>query len=265
MKKLWNALVRKAGLLFRMVRYPEQVWEAFHDRPEFRLAALVDPDTGAVYDYPSSQVRVKTQIADALALGIDYINASGVAGDVAEFGIGSGWTSAVLARSMWADQPRRLHLFDSFIGLPEAGSVDRQSPMVQSGAWVKGTCNWNLTPEVLTRLLAREAPAQDVKIYPGWFSETFGQLPEGCSLAMVHLDCDLYQSTREVLDSLFRGRRLSEGAILLLDDWTCNRCSPDFGQQRAWRESVAEFGVRYMDYGFYSHAGKRFIYHGHSK
>lgn len=278
LKTILSAVSRKTSLLYRIFRFPEQIWEsidsrstvklaplweAIANRPEIRLAPLIDPLTGLTYDYPMSQIRIKNDIANALASAIDYANSSRVPGDFAEFGIGSGWTSAVLARSQWPDQMRRLHLFDSFQGLPDAGPVDRDSPMVKSGVWGAGTCNWHLTPEILTRILMHESPSLDLSIYPGWFSEAMPNLPSDLNLALVHLDCDLYQSTSDVLNTLFERKLLSGGAILLFDDWTCNRCAPDLGQQRAWNESITKFSVRYLDYGFYSHSGKRFIYLGH--
>ena len=278
MIKIWRAAARKASILFRFLRYPEQLlevvnsrqdvkfaplWEAISNRPEVSLAALIDPVTGGVYDYPSCFLRTKIQVADALATGIDYISASRVPGDVAEFGIGSGWTSAVLVRSFWPDQRRHLHLFDSFERLPEAGTIDQDSPMVKSGLWGKGDCNWNFSPEILTRLLKQEDPAAEFTIYQGWFSAVIGKFSEDTKLAMVHLDCDLYQSTIDVLDALFQRRLLSSGALLLFDDWTCNQCSPVFGQQRAWSEAISKYNVRYMDYGFYSNAGRRFVYIDH--
>lgn len=273
---------RKLQAYRRLIRYPEQALAAADNcraqpapqvsaaevdmwRPELNIAPLRDPDSGKAYDYPETLKRIKYLIAEALTSAVDYITSSRVEGDILEFGVGSGWTSAVLSRSMQHAARRKIHLFDSFQGLPEAESdVDRDSPMVKSGIWGRGTCDWGVTPELLKRMLRYEYPSVDVEIYQGWFTETMDRIPADTKVAFAHIDCDLYQSTLDVLNHLLSRRMLAKGAILLFDDWTCNQCDPDMGQQRAWREATEAFGVRFMDYGFYAHAGRRFIYHGHA-
>ena len=79
---------------------------------------------------------------------------------------------------------------------------------------------------------------------------------------MVHLDCDLYSSTSEVLEQLFSRKLLAEGSVVCFDDWNCNRSSPRFGQRRAWREAVEKYGVGYSDCGDYAVLGHKFIVHG---
>lgn len=233
------------------------------NQPEIDIRPLVDPESGRKFDYPDKSKRVKLLVAEALSSAADYVNSTRVEGHIAEFGVGSGWTAAVLVRAMRGRSARRFHLFDSFEGLPQATSeVDLATPMVKDGIWGAGTCNWKMTPEVLTRSLAPFLDKLEVSIYPGWFSKTIPDVPAGTKFALVHIDCDLYQSTVEVLDGLFGRRMLTPGAILLFDDWCCNACSPELGQQKAWREMVAKYDVQYMDYGFYSYAGKKMIIQG---
>jgi hypothetical protein len=78
---------------------------------------------------------------------------------------------------------------------------------------------------------------------------------------MVHLDCDLYSSTVEVLDHLFTRGHVAEGAVLFFDDWNCNRSSPQFGQRRAWRETCEKHRVEYSDGGDYAVLGHKFLVH----
>lgn len=233
------------------------------NQPEIDISPLVDPESGKVFDYPDKPKRVKYLVAEALSSAVDYVNSTRVTGHLAEFGVGSGWTATMLARSMRGRPIRQFHLFDSFEGLPQATSeVDLATPMVKDGIWGTGTCNWKMTPELLARSLARFRDSLELRIYAGWFSKTIPDVPEGTKFALVHIDCDLYQSTVDVLDGLFGRCMLSPGAILLFDDWCCNACSPDLGQQKAWREMAAKYRVQYMDYGFYSYAGKKMIIHG---
>ena len=95
---------------------------------------------------------------------------------------------------------------------------------------------------------------QRIKIFRGFFSETL-QRPLSCKAALVHLDCDLYSSTREVLDALDGYEVLQDGTVLMFDDWNCNRANPAFGQRRAFNEFLGARPERYsashlMNYGF---------------
>jgi hypothetical protein len=79
--------------------------------------------------------------------------------------------------------------------------------------------------------------------------------------AMVHLDCDLYSSTIEVLEHLFRQRLIADGCVICFDDWNCNRSSPRYGQRRAWNEITEKFPVEYSDCGDYAVLSHKFIVH----
>ena len=217
----------------------------------------------------------------ALGAAVEYIVGSGVAGDVAEFGCLHGRTAAILARSMEAAAQkyatsdlrhgiaeRRLWLLDSFEGFPEASDpIDAASPHIAAKVWRPGAPAGGSVDLVMQRCCSYLLPRQ-IKVIPGWFSVTLQQIPDGTKFALVHIDCDFYSSTREVLDRLFAGDMLSDGATVLFDDWYCNRGSPRFGQQRAWAEKWEERNdlmsagrLSFSDWGHYGIAGRRFIIH----
>ena len=69
-----------------------------------------------------------------------------------------------------------------------------------------------------------------------------------CKAAIVHLDCDLYISTKQVLDGLDRHGVMQDGTVLMFDDWNCHRANPAFGQRGALalflaRMPGAPFGI----------------------
>lgn len=121
--------------------------------------------------------------------------------------------------------------FDSFEGLPEIATEDRQTIWKQgklstsendfvrrvTGAGmpaarlrtVKGFYDVSLTTELISRLLPRKA-------------------------AMIYIDCDLYRSTVPVLE--FIRPFLQPGTIIVFDDWFCFYGDPLRGEQRAWSE-----------------------------
>ncbi|MDQ8199176.1 TylF/MycF/NovP-related O-methyltransferase [Pelagicoccus enzymogenes] len=205
-----------------------------------------------------------------LYLGVAYIFSQAVEGDIAEFGCSStGKSTMAIAQAISqlkgimpeTKSPRKLLLFDSFQGLPKSNSeADTQSPLVESGIWAHGTLIG--IPRIeLAMNLERIDKSLDYEIFKGWFSETLQNIPPGTKLAMVHLDCDLYESTLQVLDYLFTHQHLSEGCTLYFDDWNCNRASDEFGQRKAWSEIVAKFNPSFSDMGHYSWAGHRKILH----
>lgn len=211
-----------------------------------------------------------------LSLGVAAVYGGSVEGDIAEFGTMTGATAEGLARAIsMADSqlgyaldivglPRkRLHLFDSFQGLPPAdNAIDADAPHVRSGAWGPGTCV-GLSRDQLQAKVGLVLDPGRIKIFAGWFSETLRTLPEGTKYALVHIDSDLYSSARDVLGHLFGNRMLANGAWVFFDDWNCNGASPELGERRAWRECVERYRVTASDEGGYGVFGHKFIVHGY--
>jgi hypothetical protein len=210
------------------------------------------------------------QIEETLQLVTGYVYGSRVPGDIVEFGTMTGHSAQVLADAirdcealpLFAPaETRRLHLFDSFEGLPEAtADPDRSSPMVRSGIWGTGRCQ-GLTPERLHSLCAERIGEQRVVIHQGWFSDTVVKLPPDTRFALIHFDGDLYQSTLDALDPLFREGWVSRGAALLFDDWDSNAAMPDHGERRAWSELVAAHEIAFSHMGPYGLGSHRFLIH----
>jgi len=216
--------------------------------------------------------KYRIEVHKKLALGVDYVFSADVKGDIAEFGTMTGATAATIAREMALAsaryfrsdsqaKERRLFLFDSFEGLPEAVSpVDAQAPHVKSGIWSAGTCK-GISKEHLARRCTRFLPKDRVVIYDGWFKDMLPRLPTDASFAMLHIDCDLYQSTIEVLDYCFSEEIIQDGAAFFFDDWNSNRASPEFGERKAWAEAIGKYSIKYSDSGEYGSSGRKFIVH----
>jgi hypothetical protein len=193
-----------------------------------------------------------------------------VAGDIAEFGIGTGSSLQAICSTLAAlekrygilKMPRKaVYGFDSFQGLPEsklAGDVD--APMVQLGIWGKGKCN-SLGVLGISQLCSRYLPVDQVQLYEGWFNEALPLLPPEVKFCLVNIDCDLYESTKVVLDDLFGNNRLSDGCILMFDDFFENRASKSLGQRKAWQECKAQYAPDITELGIYGLSGWRCIVH----
>lgn len=206
---------------------------------------------------------------------VEYIFGSAVDGDIAEFGAGAtGHSSLVLAKAL-ADcsqyyrgtfaahglSAKQLYYFDSFSGMPDpADASDQASPHVASGVWggrtMKIISDFDLSINV-NQYLHRD----QFHIKQGWFEETLSGIPPGKQFALIHLDCDLYLSTYQVLDYLISHQCIADGCLILFDDWNCNRASNKYGQRRAWNQVAEEYNLDFSDLGYYAMAGKKFIIH----
>ena len=117
-------------------------------------------------------------------------------GPVVECGVFHGFSLRLLANLT----QRPVHGFDSFAGLPEkwksgepAGSYSTHGRM--------------------------PATAGHVQLHQGWFEETLPVFAAQLAspIALLHVDCDLYSSTRTVLQHL--GPHLATGSLLVFDDF----------------------------------------------
>lgn len=119
-----------------------------------------------------------------------------------EFGVYEGYTLRRWAKLL-RNPASSLHGFDSFEGLPE----------VWDGLRPKGTF------DVKGMLPQYDDPR--VSLHKGWFEETLPRfaLPAHERL-VLHLDADLYSSTKFVLDTLRES--ISPGTIIIFDEF-CDR------------------------------------------
>lgn len=213
-----------------------------------------------------------------IAKSIAYVHISAVEGDFAEFGTCTGYTASLIAHSMkyysnyLSDfhaqhdiSPRNLCLFDSFQGFPASTKeADLASPHVASGAWGEGTAK-GLSANELKQLCSQFLEQERIAIYEGWYKDTLSTIEPSRKFGFVHLDCDLYESTYDVLYHLFSHGHLSEGAKLMFDNWYCNKASKSFGEQKAWQDIIAQFDIECTHVGMYAAVGHKIIIHSYSK
>lgn len=141
-------------------------------------------------------------------------------GMACEFGVFSGGTLKAIAAAL---PGRDVYGFDSFQGLPEDWRAN-----IPAGAF-----------------RAAEVPEIDgATIVEGWFDETLpGFLARHPGpVAFLHLDADLYSSTKTVLDLI--GDRLEPGSIVVFDEYF-NYPGWERHEHRAWREFVERKHVNF--------------------
>lgn len=139
---------------------------------------------------------------------VDDINYRGVKGDIVECGSYKGGTSAVLRVRM--GRHRKLWIYDSFQGLPEA----RERDGGEAKKWA-GSCAASVD-DVLEILVATGATREEFVIREGWFQDTFKEgLPE--QVALLHCDADWYESVILTLETFYP--LMPYGACIILDDF----------------------------------------------
>lgn len=109
-------------------------------------------------------------------------------GTWAEFGVGGGASAKMLLRLL--DPEGTLHLFDSWQGIPDAWTL---GPEKHHNAG-----SWRFPASTGERLCRRDSR---VSVVDGWFADTLPH-PFPGQLGLVNIDCDVYSSTRDVLNGI---------------------------------------------------------------
>lgn len=129
-------------------------------------------------------------------------------GDMLELGVCRGGTALLLAQATKLHAPaRRVHLLDSWQGLPEPGPED-SGTIASQGLFAEST------KDEVVALLSRHGVQGVCSLYEGWFVDTLPDIPGPFSL--VHVDCDLYQAVRHALRIVLP--RMSANGVILVDD-----------------------------------------------
>lgn len=140
-----------------------------------------------------------------------------------EFGVFSG--KSINYISKYTD--KTVYGFDSFLGLPEDWRND----------YSKGKFNMNGNlPEV----------NNNVTLIPGWFEDTLEPFikKNNKKISFIHIDCDLYSSTKYVLETL---KDLIDDDCIILFDELVNYLGydGDTGELRALYEFLNENDIKY--------------------
>ncbi|HEX8212622.1 MAG TPA: PqqD family peptide modification chaperone [Longimicrobium sp.] len=177
-----------------------------------------------------SHTMIGMERLDNLEYCARRVFADGVPGDFLEAGVCQGG-AAIFMRGLQValgQEHRRVWLADSFEGLPPpTHEVDRAWDL----DWSEERQPWLACDIGAVRDNFRTYGLLDdgVRWLQGWFSETLPEAPVE-RIAILRADADLYQSTREILDSLYH--RVSPGGFVVIDD---------YGAIDACRHAVDEF------------------------
>jgi O-methyltransferase len=146
-----------------------------------------------------------------------------IPGDMAEVGVSTGGSAKMISGCA---PNRTLHLFDTFEGLPVPHALD--SARFKPGQYASDF-------EKVQKYL----DGCNVKFYKGLFPDTTKDVPD-VRFAFVHLDADLYESTKSGLEYFYP--RMSPGAILICHDFVTSE-----GVNRAFEEFFQDKPEIYME------------------
>ena len=153
-----------------------------------------------------------------------------ISGLNAEFGVKSGKSIKSLCQKPKLRKDT-IYGFDSFCGLPD----DWTGTRTRAGR-LKVSSNIPKLPK-------------NVEIVKGWFKET---LPEFLNqhkenFAFIHIDCDLYKSTKDILDNI--KDRIVKGTIIIFDEYF-NYPNWQQHEYKAFMEFVQANNVKFQYIGY---------------
>lgn len=236
MKQLTKSILNKTELGKKLLSYIRIKRCAFKSASEHSFS-------------PLNKLFRKTQIDLVYTEAFNKIfilaNSFGLTGDVLEFGVYQGYSALFLAKKIkqFGFKDTNIHLFDSFIGLPNAKDLDNCSYEFRSGTWVKGSMAVPCRLEkYIQKKIGNILSKNRVKIVKGYFEDTLTDYIKyslKSKARLVHLDCDLYSSSKFVLEQLINHEVIQDGTIFIFDDWMTSRGNPNLGQRKAFQDVLA--------------------------
>ncbi len=159
-----------------------------------------------------------TQSSEALYI-VEYLHRSlSRPGDVCEFGVAQGATSALLATEM-AETAKKLWLFDSFEGLPRPSAKDVLiHDIFELGSIEKyaGTMAFE-QDHVMRRLRDVDVDLRRVNVVPGFIEKTIASPALPTQVCFAYVDFDFYEPIQVALEYL--DRTLVPGGHVIVDDY----------------------------------------------
>lgn len=206
----------------------------------------IDDDARAIIETVSPFSMTSPERLLALRDAVRHVCRHGIEGDIVECGVWRGGSMMAAALTMLeCGGRRRIHLFDTFEGMPPPAAADRDLTGVSAATLLaaeqrESGDTWAFSPldQVRANLRSTGYPAELVRFVPGRVEET---IPEAAPerIAVLRLDTDWYESTRHELEHLYP--RLAVGGVLIVDDYGHWQ-----GARRAVDEYLAASGARLL-------------------
>lgn len=169
------------------------------------------------------------------------VNSKNIVGDFVECGVFNGGSAGILGDIMSESEiERKLWLFDSFEGLPvpTEDDIDSHGEKGEKGLFAG-------SEEKVRKLIFDELGLQskNVNIIKGWYEKTIPDFADNIDkIAVLHLDCDFYESVNICLENLFD--KIQSGGFLVIDDYGrwigCKKAIDKFFEKRGIKPDLHE-------------------------
>jgi hypothetical protein len=201
---------------------------------------------------------------DHLQSCIEDVLAQGIVGDLIETGVWRGGATIFMRAALkaYGATDRTVWVADSFEGLPEpdAERFPLEAKAHQGSVMTKTYKHFAVGLEEVQRNFEAYGMLDDqVRFLKGWFKDALPNAPIE-QLAILRLDGDFYESTRDVLVNLYD--KLSIGGYAIIDDygetsWTyCRKAVDEFRLERGIEEPLMPVDLKSFFWRKQRHATK---------
>ncbi len=220
-KKIVLSYLRRRGfVLLRMMPFKEEDRKQGLDWPFFGFTMI-------------GRTRL-----DNLEDCIRIIVSDGIAGDLVETGVWRGGAVIFMAAALLklGDENRLIWCADSFEGLPRPTDEDRGDVFSDFSDRDFLAVSQD---EVQKNFEKFGLLGRNVKFLKGWFSDTLPAAPIR-NISILRMDGDLYQSTKDALESLYH--KISPGGFLIIDDYSswkgCRTAVEEFRRKNSISDEI---------------------------
>jgi len=183
-------------------------------------------------DWPEeAETMVGMLRLDCIQECVETVIREGVPGDLLEAGVWRGGATIFMKGILaaYGVQDRRVWVADSFRGLPVPDEINFPQDVPED---LSSFDELAVSQEQVRANFARYDLLDDnVRFLEGWFKDTLPTAPVD-ALAVLRLDGDYYESTIQILESLYH--KVSPGGFVIVDDYGCIE---------ACRQAVTDFRV----------------------
>lgn len=200
-----------------------------------QTSMIIDPAVKSKLDqFAQAAYSTLPTLYMSYELSVECIK-NNIPGDFVECGVAAGSQVAAMAYACQVfNIEKKVHLFDSFEGIPLAGIHDTEQPgivgpiqhdvnvpsealLISSGITVQSLENvqlnmsrWGISPHRLV-------------YHKGWFQHTLPHVADKIgAISLLRLDGDLYESTKVCLEYLYP--KVSKGGYVVIDDFALAGC-----------------------------------------
>lgn len=188
----------------------------------------------------AAETMLGTRQLDQMQFCINDVCDRGIPGDVLEAGVWRGGMTIFMRAVLKArrDSSRRVWVVDSFAGLPNPDAN------ADSFGWKGGDMAVSLD-EVKSNFMRYGLLDDQVTFLKGFFSDSLPNAPVS-ALSVLRVDADLYESTLDVLNSLYP--KLTPGGYAIFDDYQnlkdCRRAVDQYRQANGISDPISKIDSR---------------------